>query len=272
MQHLEKSTNLLCIDAWQALRNKIRPNPARLGQPELPNANVEDSEGNSDLEERDGLVDLDTMPVEVEVEGLVVEAGRVADEDHDAEEDANRTGMALGGISIESHNRLESPPVYVKKFGGQAGKPVHTYLNGGYSKYNEQLETGGRENIWAPFNSRLEWEVAQWAKLRGPGSTSFTEFLEIEGVGQIHWELSNYIKSNFLISLTDSRKFGIVVQKLSRAQQNYRQQTSIKEADIYETRSQGCRRKVRPFYARRYPMHQSTLLRPRTCSIPCYDS
>ncbi|KAF6756066.1 hypothetical protein DFP72DRAFT_1008140 [Ephemerocybe angulata] len=38
------------------------------------------------------------------------------------------------------------------------------------------------ENLWAPFASKLDWEVARWAKLRGPGSTALTELLAIEGV------------------------------------------------------------------------------------------
>ena len=186
MQHLEKSTNLLCIGARQALREKLRP--IQGSRHNLPKAKDENSEdGNSDLEEEGGLVDLDFMPVEVEVEGLIVEAEMVAnqeDDDRDAEEleDAQGTGMAPGEISIESHKRLKAPPVYFKKFGGQAGKPIHANINGGYSNYAEQLETGSRENIWAPFTSKMEWEVAQWAKLRGPGSTSFSEFLAIEGV------------------------------------------------------------------------------------------
>lgn len=191
IQHLEKSTNLLCIDARHALRDKMRSIQGRAHELQKVNRDVqveESEESDSDLEEGD-LVDLDSMPVEAEVEGLIAEAERVGNDDHDhvsdGEEDARtttRTGTAPGGISIESHNRLETPPVYVKKFGGQAGKPIRTIINGGYSNYVEQLETGSQENIWAPFTSRMEWEVAQWAKLRGPGSTSFSEFLEIEGV------------------------------------------------------------------------------------------
>ena len=220
MQHLEKSTNLLCIGARQALREKLRPIQGR--QHDLPKAKDEDSEdGNSDLEEEGGLVDLDLMPVEVEVEGLIVEVEMVANQEdnvRDVEEleDAQGTGMAPGEISIESHKRLEAPPVYVKRFGGQAGKPIYANINGGYSNYAEQLETGSQENIWAPFASKMEWEVAQWAKLRGPGSTSFSEFLEIEGVSQIYPAAVEL--NEFPISLTDSRNFGIVVQKLGRAQ------------------------------------------------------
>ncbi|KAH8976446.1 hypothetical protein EDB86DRAFT_2761698, partial [Lactarius hatsudake] len=36
---------------------------------------------------------------------------------------------------------------------------------------------------FAPFSSRTEWEIAKWAKLRGPGSTAFISLLmSIEGV------------------------------------------------------------------------------------------
>jgi hypothetical protein len=54
----------------------------------------------------------------------------------------------------------------------------------GYERYASSLgteEEGPSE--WAPFSSRLEWEVACWAKLRGPGSTALSELLQINGVG-----------------------------------------------------------------------------------------
>ncbi|KAJ3989298.1 hypothetical protein F5890DRAFT_1570502 [Lentinula detonsa] len=37
-------------------------------------------------------------------------------------------------------------------------------------------------NIWAPFGSEIEWEIARWAKLRGPTSTALTELLAIDTV------------------------------------------------------------------------------------------
>lgn len=68
--------------------------------------------------------------------------------------------------------------ITVKKFGGRAGEVVAHLDNAGYSSYSGGDET----NLWAPFSSRTDWEVARWAKLRGPGSTSFSELLNIEGV------------------------------------------------------------------------------------------
>ena len=55
----------------------------------------------------------------------------------------------------------------------------------GYQQYAGSLgteESGPTE--WAPFSTRREWEVARWAKLRGPSSTALSELLEIDGVSQ----------------------------------------------------------------------------------------
>lgn len=41
---------------------------------------------------------------------------------------------------------------------------------------------GPSENAYSPFASRIDWELAKWAKLRGPSATSFTEMLNISGV------------------------------------------------------------------------------------------
>jgi hypothetical protein len=45
------------------------------------------------------------------------------------------------------------------------------------------MSLGGGDNPWAPFHSKKDWEVARWAKLRGVGSTAFSDFLAIDGVG-----------------------------------------------------------------------------------------
>ena len=39
-------------------------------------------------------------------------------------------------------------------------------------------------NSWAPFSSQMDWEIAKWAKLRGAGSTAFSDLLAIEGVSK----------------------------------------------------------------------------------------
>ncbi|KAF8259731.1 hypothetical protein EI94DRAFT_1773877 [Lactarius quietus] len=48
------------------------------------------------------------------------------------------------------------------------------------------MEIGNQSqgNVYTPFTSSLNWEVARWAKIHGPSSTSFTELMAIEGVEQ----------------------------------------------------------------------------------------
>ena len=48
------------------------------------------------------------------------------------------------------------------------------------AKYSAAIN--GLSNPWAPFSSRVDWEIAKWAKLRGAGSTAFSDLLAIEGV------------------------------------------------------------------------------------------
>jgi hypothetical protein len=50
-------------------------------------------------------------------------------------------------------------------------------------RYNTAVN--GSTNPWAPFQSKLDWEIAQWAKVRSPGSNAFSELLSLGGV--IHY-------------------------------------------------------------------------------------
>ncbi|KAI1782523.1 hypothetical protein LXA43DRAFT_1143098, partial [Ganoderma leucocontextum] len=53
----------------------------------------------------------------------------------------------------------------------------------GYQGYASRV-SGSADNPYAPFNSRLDWEIARWGKLRGSSSTSLTELLQIQGVAE----------------------------------------------------------------------------------------
>jgi len=47
---------------------------------------------------------------------------------------------------------------------------------------NASSATDTRDSIWSPFCSHLDWELAHWAKTRGPTSSALTELLAIPGV------------------------------------------------------------------------------------------
>lgn len=79
-------------------------------------------------------------------------------------------------------DRFQVTPTVVKYPGTKAGAPV-SQTGDGFHRYGTDLGAGGTgDNIWAPFESKIDWEFVRWAKLRGPGSTAVTELLGIEGV------------------------------------------------------------------------------------------
>ena len=71
--------------------------------------------------------------------------------------------------------------LYTEKYpSSRAGKP----LSHGESRDSVYITSlGGGDNPWAPFHSKKDWEVARWAKLRGVGSTAFSDLVAIDGVG-----------------------------------------------------------------------------------------
>lgn len=89
-------------------------------------------------------------------------------------------------------DHLRQPPTYVDHFGGQAGSPISRPPRGtatGFDAYAQNVNEN-QSNPWAPFASRIDWEVAKWAKLRGSGSTAFSDLLAIEGVRSCSSSLS----------------------------------------------------------------------------------
>ncbi|GLB39850.1 putative protein Coprinopsis cinerea okayama7 130 [Lyophyllum shimeji] len=132
-------------------------------------------EVNSDeeVEEEDALV------AEQEA-GLEPERAQHHVDDRDAVKinEGTRPAFRLrGGVE----GGLSSKPVVEKFRRGSAGKVFASEERDGNDHYSQSVG-GDPENIYAPFRSQLEWEVARWAKLQGPSSTAFTELMSIEGV------------------------------------------------------------------------------------------
>ena len=77
---------------------------------------------------------------------------------------------------------LSEPPEIVE-FGNQnAGAVYERVHQNGNQDYHQVISGAESTNPYAPFSSRLDWEIAHWAKMQGPGSNSLTELLRIEGV------------------------------------------------------------------------------------------
>jgi len=65
---------------------------------------------------------------------------------------------------------------------GHAGACMDGNELSAYENTQNELDSHVPGNAWAPFQSRIDWEVARWAKLRGCGSTAVTDLLKIPGV------------------------------------------------------------------------------------------
>ena len=85
-----------------------------------------------------------------------------------------------GGAETE----LKKKPYVVKFSKGKAGA---RYTNQDCVNQNTAYtsQIGNQENPFNPFHSKVEWEVALWAKTWGPSSTAFTELMSIEGVSEM---------------------------------------------------------------------------------------
>ncbi|KAG1853124.1 hypothetical protein F4604DRAFT_1933418 [Suillus subluteus] len=57
----------------------------------------------------------------------------------------------------------------------------HAPIESSNTTYHMELNGSGT-NVYAPFTSKLDWEMARWAKLQGPSSTAFSELVSIEGL------------------------------------------------------------------------------------------
>ena len=91
----------------------------------------------------------------------------------------SETHTALSGRqAVENALRRH---VYVEMFPSQtAGRPVDNEQSTNLKYAVGIPHTAG--NPYAPFQDHFNWEIARWAKLRGPSSNALNELLSIEGV------------------------------------------------------------------------------------------
>ncbi|VDC01268.1 unnamed protein product [Peniophora sp. CBMAI 1063] len=80
------------------------------------------------------------------------------------------------------------PPLPSKRrtvlFGGMAEEPVNPgdVHSTPFADYESALPEGAHENPYHPFATKLDWDLAAWAKTHSIGSNALTDMLKIEGV------------------------------------------------------------------------------------------
>jgi hypothetical protein len=109
---------------------------------------------------------------------------------HEISEDVNMLSSALPStpaptreVRKAAEDRFHHTPIIDKYPGNLAGKPISTTRSDtSEEQYRSSLGNPIIDNPYAPFTSKKDWEVAKWAKLRGSGSTAFSDLLNIDGV------------------------------------------------------------------------------------------
>ena len=100
--------------------------------------------------------------------------------DSEDEQNGSPQPQVLGGRqAVEEALRRH---VYIESFPSQgAGSAIRMDGQSTHFGYSSALPNS-QNNPFAPFNDRLNWEFAKWAKLYGPGSNSLNKLLAIPGV------------------------------------------------------------------------------------------
>ncbi|KAI0069630.1 hypothetical protein K474DRAFT_1580419, partial [Panus rudis PR-1116 ss-1] len=77
---------------------------------------------------------------------------------------------------------------------------------------------------YTPFASHMDWAVARWAKLRGPGSTAVSELLSIPG-----------LQDALGLSYKNSRELNQIIDTYLPAQRpRFHRGGSVLEGEIYD--------------------------------------
>ena len=102
---------------------------------------------------------------------------------HDFEDPENVHPPPIASQCSAAHDALQNPR-YVENFNDKYAHAQAGMCVGSRPDMNTTYQSRLPDNTmtWAPFSSKLDWEIARWAKLRGPSSTAFSELLAIEGV------------------------------------------------------------------------------------------
>jgi len=97
--------------------------------------------------------------------------------DNESEDFDTTKGRLNAESCADSHPQIIR---YSDKYPTMGASAIKQYTTSTDEKYTTTIN--GEKDCWAPFSSEIDWKVARWAKLRGLGSTAFSDLLAIDGV------------------------------------------------------------------------------------------
>ncbi|KAJ3007938.1 hypothetical protein NUW54_g3348 [Trametes sanguinea] len=192
------------------------------GDDDFVSSNGSSSSSSSDSESEDGLDDITTSAGwEPAPRPVPPEAPR-ADRS-----DAPACPYIPSPAEREAAARSTQSQTYIVQFPQTtAGAPVSQAerMASEYQRYQAEL-SGDRPSLnpYYPFASKTDWEIGHWAKTRGPGSTSFSELLAIEGVAE-----------KLALSYKNSRELNAIVDKLPSARPSFERHEIVLAGEAFE--------------------------------------
>jgi len=122
----------------------------------------------------------------------------------------------------------------------QAGKPItRAEVQDANTTYGFSI--GNAENPYSPFSSRMDWEIAQWAKLRGPSSTAFSDLLSIRGVCDLFeatdldvTDLRLQVSERLDLSYKNSRELNVIIDKQLPGRPTFRREQIIVAGEAFD--------------------------------------
>jgi len=157
-----------------------------------------DDEGDQDDMDDDVIGDVPESPTDIQEEEEAMLQEALLAEEHRleperpvggpdvVEQEAEDAPSEHHNVPLRLRGGFERPlsncPEIMEFSDWNAGAVYERAHQNGNLDYRQAISTTESPNPYAPFSSRLDWEIARWAKMRGPGSNSLTELLRIEGV------------------------------------------------------------------------------------------
>lgn len=200
-QHLAKSRNPHCQALYHQSHSQIHANDpyyepdtdGGYGQDDLEFARADDPEfvweQTSGHDDADDDASDDGLNAEPEWEPPV----EAVEEDNGSSMDDPGQDLAEEDLAEDQYNTHQDIQARAQGLRGcvvmpypdpRAGEQIANRANhhAANVEYGAHFANVEQENLYHPFTSKMDWEVARWAKLRGVSSMAFSDLLAIEGV------------------------------------------------------------------------------------------
>ncbi|KAJ7846002.1 hypothetical protein B0H13DRAFT_2238970 [Mycena leptocephala] len=177
--HLRLTTNEACHAIFSAADSRSEPEDGPEG---------EGSEDAEDEEDEDPISkdQQDASRAGLEDGYEVPRASHSATNEDTAMQDVRRpepNAAPNREVRKAAEDRFHHKPIVEKYPGRSAGKQIPSdNPKSTEESYRSSLGDSTNTNPYAPFKSKMDWDIAKWAKLRGSGSTAFTDLLNVDGV------------------------------------------------------------------------------------------